>query len=249
MDERTRHRGATTVVMAIAWLLLAAGCASPPARGPGPESGTEAQAPSFPTAYYQARAGSGQVYRLRPEDSRIAIHAYRAGALAAQGHNHVIVAEQFQGAVHLPDGRPADGRLDLLIPAAALAVDPPQVRQALGGGFARPLSEQARRDTGANMLGEAVLDAARFPDIGIRSTAVAGELPELALTLQVTLRGVAREQLVPVRVEVDGDRLLARGALAIRQSDFGIQPFRAAGGLLQVADEVTVRFELVGHSE
>jgi hypothetical protein len=31
----------------------------------------------------------------------------------------------------------------------------------------------------------------------------------------------------------------------VRHSDFGLVPFSAAGGLLKVADEVTVDFELV----
>ena len=39
--------------------------------------------------------------------------------------------------------------------------------------------------------------------------------------------------------------MLAKGALRIRQSDFGITPFSVGGGAIQVADEVDVRFEIV----
>ena len=50
---------------------------------------------------------------------------------------------------------------------------------------------------------------------------------------------------VPVELQRDAQSMLAKGALRIRQSDFGITPFSVGGGAIQVADEVDVRFEIV----
>ena len=39
--------------------------------------------------------------------------------------------------------------------------------------------------------------------------------------------------------------LVATGKMVLKQSDFGIEPTTAAGGLVKVEDEVTVTFRLV----
>jgi hypothetical protein len=61
----------------------------------------------------------------------------------------------------------------------------------------------------------------------------------------VTLKGVERIQAVPVSVTRDAAGVLARGALTLRQSDFGITPFSVAGGAIQVADVLEVSFVIV----
>ena len=38
---------------------------------------------------------------------------------------------------------------------------------------------------------------------------------------------------------------MARGSFRVRQSDFGITPFSAAGGAIQVGDELDLSFEIV----
>jgi hypothetical protein len=45
-------------------------------------------------------------------------------------------------------------------------------------------------------------------------------------------------------VSLDRNRLSARGALSIRQTDFGIKPFSAMGGALYVLDPIMIEFEL-----
>jgi hypothetical protein len=39
--------------------------------------------------------------------------------------------------------------------------------------------------------------------------------------------------------------MTATGRLVVKHSDFGLVPFSAAGGLLKVADEVSIDFELL----
>lgn len=212
------------------------------------------QEPSLPAAevrvpwdvYQQAEAGQARVYRLDAERSAIRIHVYRAGRLAARGHNHVVTAPVLEGAVLVPETGTAGARFDLAVSVAELAVDDPAVRRELGGSFASDVDDEARRGTRANMLGAQALDAERFPFIGASSRAVVGELPKLVILTAITLHGVSREQWVPVTVHVDPERMVAEGALAVRQSDFGIEPFSALGGLLRVDDTLMIEFHLVG---
>ena len=60
----------------------------------------------------------------------------------------------------------------------------------------------------------------------------------------MTLKGVEREQEIPVIVERDANGVIARGELRLNQTDFGMRPFSVAGGAIQVADTLEIRFEI-----
>jgi polyisoprenoid-binding protein YceI len=105
--------------------------------------------------------------------------------------------------------------------------------------------DEARAGTRQNLLRPAVLDAAAFPAITLRSSGASGDWPDAVTQVAVTLKGVERIQAVPVSVTRDTTSVLARGDLQLRQSDFGIAPFSVAGGAIQVADVLEVSFVIV----
>lgn len=206
-------------------------------------------AAEFPAERYRRlETADGQVYRLDPQASAVHIYVFRGGKLAAQGHSHVVTAQQLEGAVFLPRQGLAQARFDVVLPVAGLQVDPPAVRAALGGGFAAEVEEDARADTRDNMLGPAYSTPSTFPRFALSSVVVAGELPKLVIRTAITIRGVTREQWLPVDVRIEGKELAASGMLLIRQQDYGIEPFTALSGLLSVQDYLLVEFRLVGRS-
>ncbi|WP_018717877.1 YceI family protein [Arhodomonas aquaeolei] len=237
-DPRFRPLVATLLAAA-----LTAGCAGTPAR-PGPTASA-----AFPADAYRALAADGTVYRLDPAASSLQIIVYRGGPLAEKGHNHIIEARDFRGLVFLPDKGLDEARLDLAVPARGMVADPPAARSAAGGAFAHPLNDEARTGTRANMLGPQVLDAGRFPQIAVHADDIRGALPWLVVRTTVTLHGRTRRLTVPVEVQAGTEGLTATGRLVLRQSDFGITPITAMGGLLRVQDTVTVAFRLVGRRE
>lgn len=234
----------TTWIRSAALVVIAALMAAcQPMRTAPPAKGEIA----FPASEYRTAAAAGhRVYDLIPGSSTLRVFVYRAGALARFGHDHVVVASDFRGAVAWPSQEPGKARLDLVVPVGALKVDPPAVRRALGGAFASELDRDAVEGTRENMLGAQVLDAERFPRVGIHLVGVEGGLPRPILKLAVSLRGSQKTVSVPVAVAMDGDKLQASGRLVLRQSDFGMEPFSALGGALTVSDAVTVEFDLVG---
>jgi polyisoprenoid-binding protein YceI len=98
------------------------------------------------------------------------------------------------------------------------------------------------------MLRAEVLDGEHFPTITLRSAAASGAWPLPVLRDAVTLKGVEREQEIPVVVERDGNGVIARGELRLNQTDFGMTPFSVAGGAIQVADTLEIRFEIAAAS-
>ncbi len=224
--------------------LLGAGCRTP---APAPGSGDSAQA-DLPVARYRALAARGPVYVLDAAASSVRIFVYRGGPMARMGHNHVVAVTDFRGAVYLPDDT-AQARFDLVFPLEALAVDRPGDRAAAAGAFDSAPDAEAVAGTRANMLGPEVLAAHRHPRIGLRSTAVDGDLPVIELTLEVTLHGQRRQLTLPVWIERADERLVAEGHFRLRPSRFGIEPFSVAGGALQVQDALGIRFRLVGERQ
>ena len=241
------------VAGACAALVLISCAGNPPApaaaasNAPAPNS-TAANAAAPQPADYAALAaqGGGQVYTLDPSASRIRIYAFRGGRAAMAGHNHVLTAKDYTGSVFVPDKGMGDAHFDLKFPLDKLIVDDPKLRAETGGAFSTVLGEAAIAGTREHMLGDRNLDAAHYPDVAIHSVSIAGELPRIVATVDVTMHGVTRQQLVPLDATVDGGQLKVSGAFALRQTDFGVHPYSVLGGLLAVQDEVAIEFTLIG---
>lgn len=232
-------RAATILLSGL--LMLLSGCQTPP------PSGDRVTADAFPEGVYERAAAAGRaVYDLDPEASRIRLYAYRSGTLAEYGHNHVIAARDWRGAAIVdPDDLDAS-RLDLRLPVSGLDVDPPAVREPLGGGFASTLDAADRADTETNLRSPSLLDAEAHPRIGVTLSAVEGALPRPLLTLVIRAGGGQATVRVPVAVTLDDGRVTATGRFVLTHSALGLTPFSAAGGALRVAEPVTVEFRLVG---
>ncbi|HVA54704.1 MAG TPA: YceI family protein [Gammaproteobacteria bacterium] len=227
-----------TAVLALA-LLAATGCAGVAVKHPtGP---VLAPLPPLVTS-----GATHYIIRSRPSD--IVFLVYRAGPLAAFGHNHVLRASGVHGDVYLNRDFMLSG-FTLSLPLTDLRVDAPADRAAEGADFATQPSAAAIAGTLHNMLGPAVLDAAHYPDIRVRSLWITGSQNAAQVMVRITLHGVERELSVPLALNIDGKLLSATGHFDIRQSDFGITPFSILGGGLRVADTVKVRFHIVAARE
>lgn len=187
-------------------------------------------------------------YRIIREQSDIRFLVFRAGALAALGHNHVVQPTQLEGEISVA-GDLEHSTLALTIPLTALRVDDPAARATEGEGFDTQPDDEAIAGTRRNMLGAKVLDAEHFPLIEIRSVAVAGTTPAPEVRMRITLHGVAREITVPVVLNFRNGQLLAQAKFGIDQTDFGITPMSVLGGALQVANQVQVKLNLVADKE
>lgn len=221
--------------------LVLAGCAG--TRGyPAGESSREVD------QLLQPPQAVGRVYRVDPEETRIHIRVDPAGPLARLGHIHIVGGPALDGRVIVtPDWR--QSFLELSLDVSDLEVDRPDMRRAEGLEADSGPDAEAIESTRENMLGQRVLDRERHPGIRVVGVVASGPQWQPDLTVQVHLRDTVREMTVPVVLEFDDDRLTASGRLRVRQSEFGIEPFATAGGSLQVADEVIVRFRIVAYTE
>jgi hypothetical protein len=95
------------------------------------------------------------------------------------------------------------------------------------------------------MFGPAVLNAADFPSLTIRSVAVAASSGSFEARVALEVAGHASTLVVPFMLETSPLRLVAQGELALRQSSIGLTPFSVFLGALKVQDELRVKFKFV----
>lgn len=187
--------------------------------------------------FYAAAAQAGrQLWQIDAHESLITITVHRGGTLARFGHDHVLASRSANGYV-----APLDGHAELYFRLDQLTVDEAVLRQA--AGFETQPSDQAIEGTRHNLLTR-VLDAQRFPEVGIDASRIKIGAP---IATRITLNGVTRSQDVAAQVQENGAGIIVDGTMQILQSDFGIVPFSVLNGAIAVQDRLDLAFHLIAH--
>lgn len=182
-------------------------------------------------------------YVIDSQTSEIQVLVYRSGALARLGHNHVIGFANISGEIVL-GATLVDSSVNLVFAVAESEVDQPEARRAAGDAAFGEVGEKARAGTRKNMLGEALLNAEKFPVVNMNSIEIFGVIPNLALAMEIGIVGQVIPMEVDAVVEFDSGNLVATGVFQVRQSDLGLKPLKLLLGLLAVRDEMDVMFRI-----
>jgi polyisoprenoid-binding protein YceI len=179
----------------------------------------------------QAGADDSLVYVLAPA-SRFDVHTGSAGLFAFAGHDHLIRARAFSGRIVYRPGAQSASRVELLVRTDSLEVLTP------------PDTEEIRKVTAS--MRDAVLEVARYPEIRFASTAVRSSPQGFTIQGTLTMHGQAHEVVVSVHTALRGDTLTAQGSFTVKQTDYGIRPYRVGpGGVVRVADRIRFDFDAV----
>ncbi len=206
-------------------------------------------APQPPAARFVPSPRLGRPFEVVTAQSRLIVLVYRAGPLAALGHDHVVACRCLTGAVYLPRD-PLRASFDVHIPVRQLTVDDPALRAAEhSGDFPPDVSPSARHGTRRHMLGATQLNAARFPDIRLRSESLRpspdGKRGDIIAQVRVELAGESRSVSVPLHFRIRHDEIIATGEFPLEQTGLGLTPFSALDGALRVRNRMQVRVRLI----
>jgi len=189
-----------------------------------------------------AQAPSPPPGEVDTDGSRIYVFVGKTGL----GHDHGIVGRLVSGRVILDASQNA-GQLVFDMPT--FLADTPEARKVVG--LAGETDASTRKQTTENMLGPEVLDVAHHPtatfdiESAIRSRrAVNGAKPTVDLVGTFTLHGVARKVVIPAEVSAAGRSLRLLGSFRIKQTDFGMKPYKKLGGVVGVADELVIHGDI-----
>ena len=240
----TRAASSVTLILAAGALTACHGGPAARARAALPPAAIAPPGTALPMA--------ATPYRIDAGRSVVLILIYRAGRLAALGHNHVLAVHDLSGEVMLT-ADVAQSRWQLAFPVAALSVDEPQLRAAQGADFQSQVDAAAIAGTRDHMLGPALLDAPRFPIIQLQSlqlralAAPGGE--QLLMSTRITVRDHGVEAQLPVNLQRTADELIASGEFDLTHAQLGLTPYSVALGALRVAERMHVRYRLVAQRE
>jgi hypothetical protein len=157
--------------------------------------------------------------------STITIHVGKEGLFSAAGHDHWVSAPIASGEI----SDTGDRCVKFSVDARRLKVKPDtKVNQK---------DEAAIQET----MQQKVLESEKYPLVQFQSSSVtqAGS-GSWSVTGSLTLHGASKSIVVTVRQAGDA----YSGKALIKQTDFGIQLVRAAGGAVRVKDEVEVQFDI-----
>jgi polyisoprenoid-binding protein YceI len=187
-------------------------------------------------------------YRIVSDESELRVLIFSAGALGALGHNHVISSHGLVGSVHV-GASPGDSRVELSLPVESLVVDAAEARASAGPAFEGEVDEEDRRGTRENMLGDELLDVARYPEVRIVTESISGEFAHMTVQARIEIRSSPHAVDLPVSVAFSGNRLVATGRTEISHAELGLEPFSAGFGTLRVADDMVFRYRIVAERD
>src|SRR5258708_5467985 len=118
--------------IALVALISLAGCPPRP-HGPAAAPATAVGAPPPPPGSLQPRH-EGRPYDVESRESLLTILAFRGGALAKAGHNHVIASHDMTGTIYVPDDQ-SRSTFEGHVPVAQLTIDEPELRSREGPDF------------------------------------------------------------------------------------------------------------------
>ncbi len=157
--------------------------------------------------------------------SVITIHVSRSGLFSAFGHNHEITTRVARGHIDYPE----NPSVELWVDARALRVVDSDV------------SAKERAEVQSTMEGPEVLDVHGFPEIHFRSTSVTQSGGNRwAVRGNLDLHG----QSHPVVLEATEAGAWFLGTTILKLRDYGITPPTAAGGSVNVKDEIKLEFKV-----
>jgi polyisoprenoid-binding protein YceI len=179
----------------------------------------------------QSLARDSVIYDL-VASSRLVVRTGKAGLFGFAGHEHLIQAREFSGRIVYFPQRPESSHVTVSIAAERLEVmTPPDTAEI------RKVTEVLRTD---------VLDVAQYPEITLASQSVIEAGDTLRVQAALTMKGQTRTVPIVVRVRIGPDTLHATTTFRVRQSDYGIRPYRGGpAGTVRVADAVTFDIDAI----
>jgi polyisoprenoid-binding protein YceI len=186
-------------------------------------------------AFGQSRT---RTYTIVPSESSFWVFVGKSGLFSALAHNHEIGVKSFSGRVVVPAAGAGSGSLEMEVDAPSLEV------------LDKEPSEEDKKKIFNSMHSE-VLESAKYQKITFKSVSVSdvkqtgSDAYSFVVNGDLTLHGVTKRIAVPVAATVTPQQLRATGKYALKQTDYGIRPYSAAGGTIKVKDEVAINFNIV----
>lgn len=184
------------------------------------------------------------IYTVAPV-SLLEAHVGKSGLLAGLAHEHRVRAHAVNGSiVYFPES-PERSRVTVTLATDSLLVVPesdsadiPKITRTMRAEVLRPDSFPEISFVSRSIV---PLPPAGSPGSGERGA----RPPSWRVAGDFTMVGRTRPVSVDLSLEIAGDTLRASGWFTVKQTDFGIRPYRKALGMVKVKNEVRIELRFV----
>jgi polyisoprenoid-binding protein YceI len=186
-------------------------------------------------AFGQSRT---RTYTIVPSESNFWVFVGKTGLFSALAHDHEIGVKSFSGRVVIPEANALGGSLEMEVDAPSLVV------------LDKKPSEEDKKKIFEAMHNE-VLESSKYQKISFKSVSVSdlkqsgNDAYSFVVNGDLSLHGVTKRIAIPVAATITPQQLRATGKYTLKQSDFGIKPYSAAGGTIKVKNEIVINFNIV----
>jgi polyisoprenoid-binding protein YceI len=187
---------------------------------------------------------AGKTYEVDIDSSRVYI---KVGSASRLGHPHGVEGNFKSGKLTL------GGKGEFVFDMASFAADTAEARKRVGLAGKKVSDNDAKKVTEA-MRGAEVLDVGTYPSATFNIASItpaekqaAGEPGAYQLDGSFTLHGTQQKLAFKGSVEKTDKQgiLKLSGTFTVRQTDYGMKPYSAVGGLAKVADELEITGDLM----
>jgi polyisoprenoid-binding protein YceI len=172
-----------------------------------------------------------QYVELDPQCATLVLKTFRRGVASTVGHDLTLQVGAWKAEIEVVPA-PAASTVRATVQTGSITV-------AGSSGGVTPLTAGNRRDIEKTLRKQ--LGSDRHPEAVFVSTGVSANDGQVDLAGTLTLSGVTVPVQLTVR-ETAPEQFLVTGS--VRQTDFGITPYSALFGALQVRDEVELELEV-----
>jgi polyisoprenoid-binding protein YceI len=194
-------------------------------------------------AEHEGKPAPAKAYQVDTSASKVFV---KVGSATRLGHLHGVEGKLKSGNLAL------GGEGTLVFDMTTFVADTQEARKRVGLARKKVSRNEAKKVTAA-MRSRDVLDVDRYPTATYRITSATpldkqatGQPGAYRLEGRFTLHGKEQPLKMKVKVESTGKgRWKMTGSFTLRQTDHGITPYSALGGLARVADELEIQGDLI----
>lgn len=182
------------------------------------------------------------LYEFGPENMDLSVYAYKSGFLSSLGYDLLIKATDFKLCLEIKGENATKSKIDLEINADSLKITSLMLGERTDKAI---LTEEHKKEIDSSIRGNSILNAERYPKITFTSKNILEEVNCFKVTGDLAIRDKIKEIELILKKDTEKPGTKIYGSFDLYQSKFGIRPYTAMFGTLNLKDKIEIKWEII----